>query len=275
MQKDHSTKQQPNLQQRPARKLPTWVVAVLITVAVLIFFSVLYGLAAFILFKGLKQGGEYLNGAPITVSNEVIEARAQADTKWLRGGDYDSFDKNLDLTEVQRSYRSDIDALQQAGNCALTQTKIFKGQGGFDGGASITYNGTVSCGRTPAYDVELSYRGSALSKTDAADINRFSLFEAVVSTANKSRINDYVTRTGETINVNVVPEKSATERTFQQIDSRMYATIQEYEQAVTMGELKGCTPDGELLLQTSFRWQSKQTPSEVGQYLSPPVFRCK
>lgn len=258
----------------PPKKRRTWLIALSITLGIILFFAVIYAAVAFLLVTGLKKTGSYLNGAPITVDDQVIEKRVQTDVAWLLAGDYDRFDAKLALTDAERLYRGDMDTLQQSGACTLTQSEITKGQGGFDGGASINYAGIVECAGKAAYEIAVQYHGTALSKKDAANMNRFYLSEVVVKTEDQSIIKGYLARTGEKITLGVL-EANSDNGNRQQMESHQYANFDEYLAATSDGELSGCTANKPFSYQIVFRWRNKADPSDIKLYTAAPIFRCK
>lgn len=259
----------------PVSKRKTWLIAVSITLGVVLFFVLVYGAAAYLLFTGLKKTGDYLNGAPITVTDKAVQARIESDSEWLRIGDYGQFDRKVGLTDSQGRYREDMNALQKAGDCTLKPDKITKGQGGFDGGASINYDGTVTCAGNEAYKVVAQYHGSALSKKEAADMSEFTLTELVVMTEDQALLESYIRRTSSPIDLNVIPNETTGSGARNPLTPRQYATFEEYKTAITYGEIAGCEPDRKANLQIRFRWQSRSVPGEVREYTSFPTYRCK
>jgi hypothetical protein len=256
------------------KKRPAWVLPIVITLGIIVVLTIVNGAILFFLAMGLQKTGSYLNGSPVTVSDERIERQVQEDLKWLPANDFAVFDGKLNLTDKEKLYAEDLAFFQQAGSCIFVKDAIKKAQGGLDGGASIRYDGAVACNGTRVYELEVRYGATVLGKEQASRMDSFRLQSAEITSEDGSRIDALSQRNSRPITLTYTSESKPTKGNWPLTE--VFSSNAEYVTAITSGKFKDCERLSQLRMRTVLRWsEGVNEPASVKQDIMPAKLRCK
>ncbi len=256
------------------KKRPAWLLPIVITLIVMAALALMYAAVFYFVIMGLQKTGTYLNGSPITVSDVSVERQVQQDLKWLPVGEFAAFDSKLGLTDQEKQYRDDITYFQQAGGCVITKGSIQKAQGGFDGGASITYDGSMMCAGVKVYDLKVRYAATVLGKKEASAMKSFRLQSAEITSEDGTRIDALSQRSGQSIVLMYRSDSNPTKGNWP--TTKTFSSYAEYLTATTSGEFSSCEKLSQPRMRTILRWsEGVAEPSGVKQDIAAANIRCK